>query len=388
MDKSYFFALDSSGFILSVFYCIGFVYALIYLSKRLKVSIDSTTISIFFIYYYLFFIISTFSPFVPDLSDTKLFSNMVVENFYPDYQSLGVRLFYWMTYPLRILSLFKIELFILFQLFFFTLSLLILWKSWQIVLEKNNLPTNLGSNLYMILAAFYPAFLLYIPVPLREFFVLFGFSIMLYGIVDKYYNNHGMLYILLGSGVLLFGRPQLIVIVVIFLALFQKNKWIKFTLIGASVFLIPYLFTHLTSFKFTPSYFEYLRNLGAHKHGNLGYGVVEWKTYWDIVYDSPKLFLQFILSPFPFAYQGNPLHFFAIFIDALFSLVIYLSVLYSGFKVSKIYLFIFLLSGGIFSVWEFHIAGAVRHRMPLVAILLPVASYGLLKFYQDIRKKS
>jgi len=52
---------------------------------------------------------------------------------------------------------------------------------------------------------------------------------------------------------------------------------------------------------------------------------------------------------------------------------------------SIIYLFIFTSSAILFSIWEFHIGGAVRHRMPLVAIILPVASYGFLKLYQDIK---
>jgi len=81
----------------------------------------------------------------------------------------------------------------------------------------------------------------------------------------------------------------------------------------------------------------------------------------------------------------NPLTLLAIFIDAIYSIFIYLAVVYAGIKVSKIYLFIFTSSAILFSIWEFHIGGAVRHRMPLVAIILPVASYGFLKLYQDIK---
>jgi len=385
MNKSYFSMLDPLGFLLLLLYMVLLIGALIYLSKRLKVGFSAKVISLFFIYYTLFFIVSTLLPFVPDLPDTELFASIITQNYFPPHQSLGVRLFYGITYPLRFLSLFRLELFILLQIFIFMLSLMILWKSWQIVLLENNQDIRLGGTLFLILSALYPSFLLYIPIPLREFFILFGFSIMIYGLVHRYYLGHGVLYILLGSLLLIFGRPQLIVIVIIFLALFQKNRWIKYGLIVSSIFLIPFIFSTLTSYQFTPEFFAYLRNVSNQRYGTLAYGVVEWHSYWEIIRDLPLLFLQFILSPFAFLHDKNPFNLLAIFIDALFTVGIYLSVLYAGVKVSKIYLFVFMISALLFSIWEFHIGAAVRHRMPLVTILLPVASYGMLKFYQDIQ---
>ena len=387
MNKSYFYALDIVGMSLSIAYLVILIGALIYISKLLRVNFSKKSIAVFFIYYYLFFIFSTFMPFVADLPDTLLFSKMITENFFPWYQSLGVRLFYAITYPIRVLSLFRLELFILFQIFIFMISLMILWKSWQIVLKRNNQDKDLGTNLFLVLAGIYPAFLLYIPIPLREFFILLGFSIMIYGLIDKYYNNKGLFYIILGSLLLLFGRPQLIVIVIIFMALFQKNKWFKYSLVIASLFLIPILFSTLMSFQFNPEFFAYVRNHSILRHGILAYGEVIWHTYGDMLVDLPGLFAQFLLSPMPILHDKNPIRFFAIFIDSIFSLFIYFSVIYAGIRVSKVYLFVFLVSAILFSIWEFHIAGAARHRMPLVAILLPVASYGMLKIFQDIKAK-
>jgi len=387
MDKSYFYMLDPIGLLLSPLYIFFLIVVLIYISKQLKVGFSAQAITVFYLYYYLFAMFSTAMPFVPDLPDTKLFGEMITNNYFPSRQSLGVRLFYVITYPIRILSLFKLELFILFQIFIFIISLMVLWKSWQIVLVHEGQDKHLGINLFLVLAAMYPAFLLYIPIPLREFFILLGFSIMMYGIISKYYNHKGMLYIFLGSILLLFGRPQLIVVVVLFLAIFQKNKWLKYGFIIASIFLIPILFSSLMSYKFNPEFFEYLRNSGVRKHGILAYGLVDWHTYLDIIMDLPGLVSQFLLSPFPILHNRNPLNLFAIFIDAIFSLFIYMSVIYAGIKVSKIYIFVFLLSATLFSIWEYHIAGAVRHRLPLTTILLPVASYGLLKLYQDIKAK-
>ena len=377
--------LDPLGFLLLLLYMVILIGALIYISRRLKVGFSAKAISMFFIYYTLFFIVSTLLPFVPDLPDTELFALIITENYFPPHQSLGVRLFYGITYPLRFLSFFTLELFILLQIFIFMLSLMILWKSWQIVLKYNHQDIALGANLFLFLSAIYPSFLLYIPIPLREFFILFGFSVMIYGLVERYYLGSGLFYIFLGSLLLIFGRPQLIVIVIIFLALFQKNRWIKYGLVAGSILFLPIIFSKLTSYQFTPEFFAYLRNVSNERYGELAYGMVEWSSYWELIRDLPLLFLQFILSPFPFLHDKNPLSLLAIFIDALFVIAIYLSVLYAGLKVSKIYLFIFLTSSILFAIWEFHLGAAVRHRMPLIAILLPVASYGMIKLYQDIQ---
>jgi len=387
MFKSYSPMLDSVGFLLSPIYIFISIAILIYISRAIKVGFSSKSITILFIYYYLFFIFSSFSPLVPNLPDTSLFANIISENYFPPTQSLGVKLFYYVTYPIRVLSLFKLELFMVFQIFIFILSLMFLWKSWQIVLENNNKNRYMGVDIFLFLSAIYPSFLLYIPIPLREFFVLFGFSIMIYGLIERYYNNSGLIFILIGSIFLIFGRPQLIIIVGIFFALFQQNRYIKYSLITFGLIFMPIVFTKLTNYTFSPEFFAHIRNSSNERYGELTYGIVEWVKYIDIVADIPALFFQFTLSPLPIMHNINPVNLLAIFIDAIYSFLIYLFVIYAGVKVSKIYIFIFISSAILFSIWEFHIGGAVRHRMPLVAILLPVASYGALKLYQDIKAK-
>jgi len=287
-----------------------------------------------------------------------------------------------------------VEIFILFQIFIFILSLMILWKSWEIVMRKNNLNSDNSSTIFLILAALYPAFLLFVPVPLREFWVLFGFSIMVYGLVRHYYQDQALLdaglgFTVIGSLMLLTARPQLVVIVIIFLALFQKNRWLKYGLILASFFLIPYLYSTLNDFEFNPAFFRNVRNQAYEHFGasQMTYGYVVWNTYFDILKDLPKLFLQFILSPLPILHSVNPLKLLTISVDMVFSAVIYFFALYAGLKLSKIYLFIFVVSAALFSIWEFHIGGAVRYRMPLLMILLPAASYGMVRFYHELRGK-
>ncbi|MEA1880680.1 MAG: hypothetical protein U9N11_08560 [Campylobacterota bacterium] len=387
MDKSYFEMLDPLGLGLALIYIFILSQVLLVVAKRLDVDISYRTIVSIFSYFFLIFLIGTFTDSVANLPDTRLFSTLIIENEIPARTSLGVKLFYYISYPIRVLSFFKLEVFIVFQIAILILSLMILWKSWQIVLIYNGQNKQLGINIFVWLSLVYPAFLLYIPVPLREFAILLGMSILTYGLVAKYYHEKSMLFIILGSIIVMFVRPQLVVIVILFFAIFQKDKRVKILLIVSSLFLIPIVFTSFMHISFTPEYFTQLRARYQDVLGVHAYGAFEWHSYVDMVMDAPLLFLQFIFSPFPVLHRLNPLDFFAILLDVLFTIVIYLSVIYAGIRVSKVYVFIFLLSSFMFSMWEFYIFGAVRHRMPLVAILLPVASYGILKFYQDVKRR-
>ena len=393
-NKAYHYALTPGGLLLSLLYLVILSGALVSIRKRMKLPFSSRAIFALFIYYYLFFILGTVFSKIPNFPDTWLFADIITDNYFPDDQAMGVKLFYFATYPLRVVALFKLEPFILIQIFFFILSMMILWKSWEIVMRDNGISSGSSASIFLLLAAFYPSFLLFIPIPLREFWILFGFSVLVYGIVRKYYLDQklfdiGLAYMLIGSLILLTARPQLIVIVIIFLALFQKNRWIKYGLITASFFLIPYLFTALTSYDFSPEYFRNLRNqlYGHFSDAQMTYGYVTWESYLDILKDLPKLFLQFIFSPFPIVHHTSPLRLLTAFIDMLYVAGIYFFSLYAGLKVSKIYLFIFLISAMLFSIWEFHLGGAIRHRMPLVMILLPAASYGIIRFYHELRGK-
>jgi len=93
------------------------------------------------------------------------------------------------------------------------------------------------------------------------------------------------------------------------------------------------------------------------------------------------------LSPLPILSTVNPLNLFAIFMDSIFCLIVYCLALVVNWKVSKVFIIIFIISSIIFSIWEFYIGGAVRHRMPLVAILLPLASYGFVTLVDKLKRR-
>jgi len=234
-NKTYHYALSPGGMLLSLLYLMVLSGALVSINRRMQLPFSPRAIFALFIYYYLFFILGTVLSKIPNFPDTWLFADIITENYFPNEQAMGVKLFYFATYPLRVLALFKFEPFIVIQIFFFLFSLMILWKSWNIVLEQNRIQDYHAATVFLFLAALYPSFLLFIPIPLREFWILFGFSILVYGIVRKYYRDKklldtGLAYMLIGSLILLTARPQLIVIVIIFLALVGKrgqNSWTK-----------------------------------------------------------------------------------------------------------------------------------------------------------------
>ena len=384
MHKFYTLSLEPWASVFVLVYIYLSIKLLIVVSKKYNVGFSASAIAGLVVYYYLVFIASSFLSWVPYFPDTRLFASLIVDGSIPEHMSLGVKLFYTITYPLRLLSFNTLELFMVFQIFIFILSLMILWKSWQIVLKQEGKASDYGLSLFLGLSAVYPAFLLYIPMVLREFVVLLGFSVMVYGFIKRYYENGGLLAIALGALLLIASRPHLVIVIVIFFAVFQKQKWLRYGLLFGSIFIGPFLFTYLIGYSdFSPEYLAHIRNYHNGHYPTMGYGAVDWHSYADMMYDIPALFLQFVLSPLPILHQGNPLEYMAAFLDLLFIILLLVATFYSGVRRFKIYLFIFFVGALFFSIWEFHLISAVRHRMPLVAILLPVASYGLMKFFED-----
>lgn len=390
MTKAYFEYLDPLGFLLVPFYSVMYIFFLHKILNIQGLNLPRYYIIYLFIYYIALFFFTSFFSLIPNLPDTVLFAKIISENYYPDYQSLGVKIFYFVTYPIRVVSLFKVELFILFQIFIFITSLIFIWKSFELVLVRNGINKETGLKVFFILSFLYPSFLLYIAVPLREFLILFGFSVLILGVSRSYNLGKGGGLIIVGTVILILARPQLVVVGMILFIIFQKNKHIRIALIAVGVFLVPLTFTSLTGYKFSPEFFSYLRNSANENYVESGfvYGKVIWNNYVDLIIDLPMLFFQFILSPLPIMHSVNPLALTSVFIDMIFCVFIYILALFSGFKLNKafMFVFIFVLLSSIFSIWEFYITAAVRHRMPLVALILPLAAYSIVIYIRKIKR--
>ncbi|MDC1255995.1 hypothetical protein N8Z89_00345, partial [bacterium] len=168
----------------------------------------------------------------------------------------------------------------------------------------------------------------------------------------------------------------------------KQKSIFKLLTYGALVFPLTILLFTLVGFKFRVSWFAYLRNAGVKNYGGSGmtYGGVEWNSYLDIFLDLPLLAMQFLLSPLPILHTLNPLNFLTLFIDLIFILFILFGVASIKLRVSITHIKMFVFSIVLFSLWEFFIGGAVRHRFPLVLMLLPLASLYYSSIFESLIK--
>ena len=126
-----------------------------------------------------------------------------------------------------------------------------------------------------------------------------------------------------------------------------------------------------------------LRNRGILLVGELGYGNVYWDSYLDMARDYPFIILQFLFSPLPIFVQHNPIDTFIPFLDCIFLIFLFI-VIFAKLRLhikNHLPLLLFLLFFIIlFGGYEYHLGGAVRHRMPLVIILILLSSQTISNF--------
>jgi len=326
-----------------------------------------------FIFLSLFVWVAAYSSLMPYLHDTDIFSYIVEEGDIK-VESRGVNLYYLISKPLVILSAYQIEVFLLFQQFIFILALLFLWKGWKI--HCQNLKVNTGLfEVFVCLAVVYPSTILYITTPLREFIQILGFSIFLYGLSINLQNGKWF-WLLVGVLLTLFVRPQLILIYPILILIAKQKNVLKLLVYSLGIFPLILLAFNVMNYHFRVSWFAHFRNASIEHYGGSGmtYGHVEWQSYTDILLDLPILALQFLLSPMPIMHDVNPLSLLMLFLDFIFVSIVLFGALSVKFRVSGTYLKIFIFAITLFSMKEFFIGGAVRHRFPLILMILPIAS--------------
>ncbi|WDE13286.1 hypothetical protein [Thalassomonas haliotis] len=362
------------GMLLAGLYALLLLFILWGISARLLNNQRERIITcIGFIFLCLFSAFAACSSLFPYFPDTIMFAELVELN-ENHHQALGVILYFMVSLPLRLISFFQIEVYLVFQQFIFVLALLFLWQAWKIHSQQKNAYPGMY-EIFFLLALLYPSTLLFITIPLREFIQILGFCIFLYGLAKFiYFNKLG--WMVIGGVITLFVRPQLVIFYPFLILLAKHKNLLKLGIYGLAA--LPFavlLFESIARYKFKVSWFAYVRNAGVKRYYDSGmtYGTVEWDNFGDVILDIPVLALQFILSPLPILHSVNPLNLLMLFLDLCFVLV----VLFGAFSVKKsisgLHIKLFLFSAVLFSVWEFYIGGAVRHRYPLVLMLIPIA---------------
>ena len=62
---------------------------------------------------YLIFLSNYFFNYLPYYPDSRVFSEIITTNYFPEEKSIGVRQYYLFTYPIRLFSMFYLEIFII-----------------------------------------------------------------------------------------------------------------------------------------------------------------------------------------------------------------------------------------------------------------------------------
>ena len=317
------------------------------------------------------------TSYFPTLGDTELFARIISENYYPEEQSLGVKSYYYITYLFRTLLMGDIQSFVLFQNFIYMSSMLIIISAYRRWCTKKKFTFNNNFVFwFLLLSSLYPASLIYILVPLREFFLVFAMSIFLYGIVS-FSNDNKIKYLLMGTGLIFLARPQLLpaLACVIYLARFN-SRWYHFLPMLFAPLICLFIFK-LIFYDITPEKLSYIRANWSENHGEQVYGVFSWGSWFEVILDLPLLILQYMLSPWPILHNLSPFSMKAAFLDLLFTIPVYFSLLKSKLRFNNPFIVFSIVTMVMSAAWEAYIGGAVRHRIVSIIPLLPVLAYYL-----------
>lgn len=354
--------------------------------------------------HYLLLACDSILSFIPFLPDANLYFEVLQAESLDLRWPIGVRTFYYFNKPISMLSGGDMFIHGALNSFFFAWALVLIWGAWMKINQKTlcKMP-KLHLRLFLFLGMIWPAALFFVSPPLREVLVLFFWAFFLYGVVPNMPDKRCCLgsrlvtAIVGGLGVTLL-RPQFapLLLVVWFFIRFNFS-WRKIPK------LIPYAFLLLSvgiltvkhlglSYLFSPEGMANARNFRVEEYMGQTYKPVHWKAWVDVFVDLPILLIYFMSSPL--VVISNPFYMLIGSIDAFFVLLVMLLnvvLLIKGRleKGGKRWLFVALISSSSLALYEFYVSGAVRHRMPIVLMLLPPAAVELAhivkRFSQSVR---
>lgn len=375
------------------FLTLPFYFILVYLilttfSKSILLS-DSKYLNLHFLGLLLFYLLIGLIDFhyklIPYFPDTNLFTTILETGETPYNQSIGVRIGYkFLAIPVFILSLKSIYNYFLFNICFFHLGLIFLVGAFNRLYEVKDVWVQ---RFFLMLGIVAPSILVYSFTPLRESYFVLALGLFFYGLTRKKLVNVFLILGVILAGVL---RVQLLLyfFILFFIQYLNRMKLSKGVLISILILSIPlaylslnFLSQQILNIRITPESLSLFRNLQRLNYFESGvtYPEVFWTSWLDVILDFPGLFFQFLLTPFPiiiFIPFWTKLAYFA---DGLFLLFL-LSVALIYFSKWKVY-GNWLLFIGIYiamsAFFEFHLLGAVRHRLPATLLIMALSAQAL-----------
>jgi hypothetical protein len=323
------------------------------------------------------------TPWLPSLPDSALFVAMIEGWGVPQHQSVGVRLYAVASAPVTYLAAGNPGLFLIIQVVLYELACVILmWAA----LADNDVVRHqrLSRCVLLVLCNLFPAAVFFVGSLLREYWVLVALAILSASLRPVSVSTRA---IVLCVGVLMLAaaRPHFLVFAPLFVVGASRHAMTVAISAGPVLLVLgASMFVSLTNYALTPEFLAMVRNVAVAGYSASGhtYGAVEWSSFLDVLMDVPLLLTQFVVAPIPVLAEVNPMSMGLYLVDAVF-VILMLALCLVGMRYATRgarSLFLIAIVGLVLSsVWEFFIGGAVRHRMPFIWLLLPLASVGTVR---------
>lgn len=383
--KVYYENLEFWDFLTLPIYFIFVYLLLVWVAKSVLLS-DSKYLNLHILSLLLFYLLIGLIDFkfklIPYFPDTNLFTRILETGVTPSNQSIGVRIGYkFLAIPIYLLSLKSIYNYFLFNICFFHLGLIFLIGGFNRFYAITDVWVQ---RFFLILGILAPSILVYSFTPLRESYFVLAVGLFFYGLSKKNLVN-----IFLILGVVLAGilRVQLLLyfFILFFVQILYQMKLRRGVIISLIVISIPFAYLSLNflsqqilNIQITPKSLSLFRNFQRLNYFESGvtYPEVNWISWFDVILDFPGLFFQFLLSPFPVIIFIPFWTKIAYFADGIFLLFL-LAVALTHFSKWRSY-GTWLLFIGIYiamsAFFEFHLLGAVRHRLPATLLLMALSA--------------
>ncbi|MBP2833264.1 hypothetical protein J8281_13805 [Aquimarina sp. U1-2] len=390
MDFYSIFKIDVIAFLLIVLYLLSAIFFYFFLLRRERLltrEVAVTTCIAFFLPL-SFFVLNQIFHFKSIPPDTHAYAAVIF-----DFKNFNAFTFGVMGYS--ILNYIPIKLcfgrpavFVIFNIFYFQVAILYLFKAFKMYCGYNGEKTRTSVFIFLqILSVVYPVALMHTSSILRESMMLMVFSICIYFLVKFYcmrYKNYVLMLVFILFLFIIRPITGICMVLAYFVAYVDKKKLLtakNFLKFGVLALILAFIgqevILSLYNIDFSIEWIAQYRARSNSRFGIEGYNSLDWTSP---LYYLKNLFLivtQYILSPLPILVSKEvafnkliPL------LDSVFIIVfLFLPIVMFRRKNFNRWMILFLLFIVVPAIMETNISGAYRHRMNGIFMLLPLAAY-------------
>ena len=386
------FTLDALGLLLmGVYSC--FLFALFFvLLKREKLNSLVVCILVMasFLWPLFFFIVNEVVNFKSTPPDSIVYASLIRDyNTYFNFYSFGVKGYSILNFLQYKLCFKRPHVFVVFNIFYYQVAVLFIYKAFKTFLEYHNKMVNLRKfyAILIVLSSCYPITVIINTSILREsmalmFLAIFSYLLLKYAVSPK--SRILMVFLILALVFVTRPLTGICSAIVLFLVYCYRNKlytlrnflWLA-VIIVLVYFSIKAVISNLYHLDFNMDWLISYRNWSNEKFGSEGYSTLNWSGTFDYVINVFLLVLQYLLSPLPILVSPSvTMNKLIPLVDSfyiIFVLIVPILLFYK--KYMKGWLLLFLIFLIIPALFETNISGAYRHRISAVFFLIPLVSY-------------